>query len=146
MMSQAKIKTAQILTYSGIIPFAFFALLPLTQFQLPLIDNDLALIAYGTVIASFISGIHWGIYLFKESPLNLFITSNIIALLAWASLLIMPILGKLVIVLCLGALFYIDQKLHTETIIEDWFFKIRERASLCVMALITTNIIITCTL
>lgn len=126
---------AKILTYSGILPFiacavyVFFAD-NIPFFQISAMD---VLLAYGAIIASFIAGIHWGIYLFKDAPLNLFIHSNVIALLAWVSLLFPPLISAGILIMCFGYLLAIDRSIFKAGIYEDWFYQLRLHASCAVI-------------
>lgn len=126
---------AKILTYSGILPFiacavyVFFAD-NIPFFQISVMD---VLLAYGAIIASFIAGIHWGIYLFKDAPLNLFIHSNVIALLAWVSLLFPPLISAGILIMCFGYLLAIDRSIFKAGIYEDWFYQLRLHASCAVI-------------
>lgn len=127
---------ANILTFSGAVPFIVCALLTITSIDLPYIDVTVSdvMIGYGAVIASFIAGIHWGLYLFKSSPINLFVASNVITLIAWASLYFSAMLSALILVGCFVLLLLIDKQLVKHQIIEDWFYSLRLRISAIVIS------------
>jgi hypothetical protein len=137
-----KQQLAPLLTYGGLIPFIS---LPLIQIILP---NVLALdytqmsLTYGAIIASFISGMHWGVYLFKSCPVNLFIHSNIIALLAWLSVLSAPVIGFLILILCFLYLLYIDKKLYKAEILNAWFWRLRLYVTSIVILTLGLNVLI----
>lgn len=135
-------RVATTLTYAGGLPFiiAIFALF----IEVPqdaaartfLLD---AVMVYGAVIASFVSGVHWGIYLDPERAerveLNLFVSSNICALAAWVALLLpMPHAPFLLLAVVFAALFVIDRSLARNEIIEGWFLALRLRISTVVVA------------
>jgi hypothetical protein len=70
-MKKQHIKLAKILTYSGTIPFLsslIVVLFPLFEFNGVIIART-----YSAIIISFLSGIHWAVYLFyAEKSLNNF--------------------------------------------------------------------------
>jgi hypothetical protein len=126
---------AKILTYSGILPFIACAVYVFFKDDIPFFQISAmdVLFAYGAIIASFIAGIHWGIYLFKDAPLNLFIHSNVIALLAWISLLTPPLLNAGILIVCFGYLLAIDRSLFKAGIYDRWFYQLRLHASCAVI-------------
>lgn len=82
------------LVYFGAIPFMFgAACLMVGVTDLPIIGpTDTMIAIYGLVIATFLSGIHWGQHLGREDKWRsiLPITSNINAVLLWISYLLLP--------------------------------------------------------
>jgi hypothetical protein len=137
----ARRRTATALTYAGSLPF-IIALLALFL-EMPADDAvrvfllDAAML-YAAVIASFVSGIHWGLYLdpvrADRAELNLFVSSNICTLAAWTALLLpMPHAPFLLLAVVFSALFVIDRSLARQGIIEDWFFALRLRISAIVV-------------
>ncbi len=132
---------AKYLTYFGILPFLFALLSELFIDQVWGIRVDQILLVYGAVIVSFISGIHWGLYLFKASPINLFIHSNIITLLAWVAALLGPIIGNVILILCLGYLLFLDKKLYSEQLIDSWYFRLRARVTSVVVAILLLSLL-----
>jgi|TARA_R110002126_G_scaffold201791_4_gene349334 hypothetical protein len=134
---------AKILTYSGILPFIACAVYVVFADDIPFVQISAmdVLLAYGAIIASFIAGIHWGIYLFKDAPLNLFIHSNVIALLAWGSLLFPPLMSAGILILCFGYLLVIDRSVFQAGIYEDWFYQLRLHASCAVIGSLMLAII-----
>ncbi len=127
---------ARILTYAGALPFiAAVAALPLAP-AVATAPIWQAVLGYGAVIASFVSGIHWGLFLYRQGamPLNLFISSNVCALAAWAALLAPQRWQGLVILIAVFAvLFAIDRLLWRGGIHAEWFYRLR--------AVITTIVI-----
>jgi hypothetical protein len=126
------------LTLSGTLPFIGAAI---SVYVLP---NDLANLSlsfvavYGAVIISFLCGMHWGLYLYKYDQIgpNLFLESNIIALLAWVSVL----LGQISIALCFGMqvclfayLLWTDRNRLSSDIIRPAFYDLRLMATLIVV-------------
>jgi len=127
-------KYGSILTYLGVLPFWLAAAAIFFGFE-----HDfavLALRAYGAVIVSFISGIHWGIAMqdSQRKTLWLLASSNAIALMAWASLLAHSAISALcVLTLAFIVLLTIDSKLYRLQQIDLWFIRLRWRATLLVL-------------
>lgn len=93
-------------------------------------------LTYGAIIISFLSGIHWGLYLThaKARRINLMISSNVIALLAWLSLLLLiPVTQYLIQITCFISLLLIDRQLLADGAIERWFYQLRQQISLLVI-------------
>lgn len=137
--------TARILTLSGILPFAAGAA---GQWLAP----DSApwpawTLAYGAVIAAFIAGIHWAVHLLfaARAPLNLLVSSNVLALAAWLALLL-PAgpLPFLLLVAVFAALLAVDRALHRAGLIPAWFYRLRIQASsavvLCLLAMAAARV------
>ena len=91
---------AQCLTYAGVLPFLCAAIIPAVKPNFLGLNYDNIILTYGAVIVSFVAGVHWGIYLFKDPPLNLFIHSNIAALLAWSAVLVAHPGSAFILLLC----------------------------------------------
>ena len=125
--------TARWLTYAGILPFA--AGMAGQVFAPEAAPWREWTAAYGAVIAAFIAGIHWAVHLFfgDKAPLNLLISSNVLALAAWAALLLPAGPGpfRLLVVVFL-ALVLIDRRLHRADLIPEWFYLLRLQASAAV--------------
>ena len=133
-MHNTKRLLAKTLTYSGTLPLIASAVC----IYFPVNDFDSALIArtYGAIIISFLSGIHWAAYLFfaEKCPRNLLITSNVVALLAWASLLAThPPIAITLQALCFLYLLTLDLKLRDAGILPQWFYSLRRNATIIVV-------------
>jgi hypothetical protein len=130
-------KTAQVLTYLGILPFficAFLIVMDVEQQRAPFI-----LKAYGACIVAFLSGTHWTIALKNERLTGpwLLLTSNIMTLLACASLLVSLTFLSLCLQFCaLGLLLIIDLKLNTLGLMDPWFMRLRKRATCLVLIIL----------
>lgn len=125
---------AESLTYAGTLPLAGCALLLLMGFS-GLNFHTIAL-AYGAVIVAFLSGIHWGLYLtVKRKPkVNLFISSNVLTLVAFAALLFMPqTIAYLLLILCFLGLLALDGQLNAAQIFPRWFYDLRRNATVIVV-------------
>lgn len=128
----------KILTYSGTLPL--FASALSICFPVAIFDAPFVATTYSAIIISFLCGIHWAACLFfsERCPRNLLITSNVIALLAWASLLapqqpITPLLQAL----CFLYLLTLDSRLRDAGIIPKWFYTLRRHATIIVVLCLT---------
>ena len=81
-------KLAKILTYSGTLPLVVCVALIFSP--IAGVDSHRVAVTYSAIILSFLCGIHWAAFLFfaEKCPRHLLITSNVVALLAWCSLLV----------------------------------------------------------
>ncbi len=124
-------RLAKALAYSGLLPFLYFPVyLFFTGNDVIFgFDVEALLVAYSAVIVSFIAGIHWGIFLFKKGSLNLFLCSNIIALLACLSIFSIFFLNLIILILCLFFLILIDSSLFNQQLLDPWFYKLRLQVS-----------------
>ncbi len=133
-MKLKHIQLAKALTFLGAIPF----IAPVIGHVFGLRDLHLAQFAlnYGAVIAAFLCGIHWGLFLAKsdQTRLNLLITSNAFTLLAWASLLtLIPRYQYLIQIACFALLLMIDIELGKEGVIPRWFIELRKTVTSIVL-------------
>ena len=97
------------------------------------LNYDSVILTYGAVIASFVAGIHWGIYLFKDAPLNLFIHSNVVALLAWCAVMVAHPANTVILLICFLYLIVIDRQLWKAGVIEKWYLRTRLIATTLVL-------------
>lgn len=135
--STSKKIVARLFTYGGVLPFLFppcYRLLTGSSTFLA-VDVQTLLMTYGAVIVSFVAGIHWGVFLFRQCSLNLFLHSNIVALLSWLSLLSTLLWGVVILLFCFVYLLWIDTVLVRQQLLEPWFYRLRVHAS--VMALLS---------
>ena len=133
-MKKSSVILAKFLTYSGTLPIIGSAL----SIFFPVAGFDAVFIAttYSAIIISFLCGIHWAAYLFfvEKCPRNLLITSNFIALLAWASLINRnQAINTLFQALCFLYLLALDLKLRDAGIIPEWFYALRRNATIIVV-------------
>lgn len=119
------------LTYAGILPpWLGLGLAPYIGFP----QAGFGAMTYSAVIASFVCGMHWGVHMHAQGrlPVQLLLTSNIGALLAWALVLAsiwsMP-LAFIGLTLVLAGLLVIDRRLLSANLIEPWFWMLRRNAS-----------------
>jgi hypothetical protein len=126
-MKMKYIRLAKTLTFLGVIPF----IAPIIAHLFGVRDLHLAQFAlnYGAVIAAFLCGIHWGLFLAKsdQTRVNLLITSNAFTLLAWSSLLtLIPRYQYFIQIVCFSLLLMIDIALGKEGVIPRWFVALRK--------------------
>ena len=124
---------AQCLTYAGVLPFLGAAIMPAVKSNFLGLNYDSVILTYGAVIASFVAGIHWGIHLFKDPPLNLFIHSNIAALLAWCAVMVAHPANTVILLICFLYLIVIDRQLWKAGVIEKWYLRTRLIATTLVL-------------
>ena len=125
------------LTYLGLIPFILTLVLSFS-----LVNHSyaqLAFLCYGAVILSFLAGIHWGLA-FQKPRLDCFyliLSSNVIALLAWVSLLL-SISVVSIIFLLVGFIIQcaIDCRLQWCGVIPRWYLLMRVRVTLIVVIML----------
>jgi len=142
-MKKRQITLAKILTYSGTLPFITSAA---TQyFTLDGWDSALIAKTYSAIIIAFLCGIHWAAYLFfaEKCPRNLLITSNVTALLAWASLLLVhqPV-ALLLQSLCFLYMLTLDLKLRDAGILPEWFYSLRRNATAIVVVFLSALMVL----
>lgn len=124
---------AKWLTYLGAIPFMVAAIS--VCFGHAVYHMSSLSVTYGAVILSFISGIHWGLFLThaQRAPINLLVSSNITALLAWLSLLlVVPFTQYLILMFSFIGVWLVDRQLVKHGLIETWFYQLRTRITVIV--------------
>ena len=123
-----------ILPYLGTLPFVLgtFAKMSGSFPMIYFIDTRRIVLSYGVLIISFMAGVHWGQYLSgTRGKLNLLITSNVIALVAWISgLLLLPMHICYVLIVLFAILYFIDRGLQ----LEPAYLKTRRNVTLIVCA------------
>lgn len=133
---------SQALTYAGALPF--FLLLPPTLTLLEPLDALKSFLAYGAVIASFMAGTLWGIVQGRETPaIGQLLASNVLALAAWASLLIEP--GRVALIIQLivfVALLAADRRLASASLEKPWYWTLRTRVTALVCIAYAAKIIL----
>jgi hypothetical protein len=82
-MKVAHSRLAYGLAFAGALPF--MAAIGLVAFNWQADRAITFALTYGAVIIAFLSGIHWAVFLFRpvECPQNLFVISNVTALIGW---------------------------------------------------------------
>lgn len=82
---------------------------------------------YGALIASFISGIHWGAAILSSegTAVRLLFLSNVAALLAWLAALLPPSSGFLLLAVLFAAFLIVDRQLRRRGLWPEWFWTLR---------------------
>lgn len=117
---------AHFLTFAGSLPLFLSIILKLAGATFYGITPLWIFLSYSVVIISFISGIHWGIFLTNDCQRNLFIESNIIVLTAWTALLINHKWCLILTLCCFIYLLLIDKVLFNSSNISKWYWKLRK--------------------
>ena len=130
-----------ILAFAGVTPFLAGALLPLAGIvSLPVLGPlDVLVSSYGLAIVSFLTGIHWATYLYRqdEVPFNLMISSNVVFLAAWFAFVLASTGGALTAQLvALIVLLLIDRGLQARGLISADYFRTRAIATILAAAAI----------
>ncbi len=140
-MQRDQIIWAKALTLLGAIPFVAAVLAQIAG--MAHYHTAYLSLTYGAIIISFLSGIHWGLYIThaKAKRINLLVSSNILALLAWLSLLLLvPVTQYLIQITCFMSLLVIDRQLAADGAIEAWFYQLRLQISslviICLLLLV----------
>lgn len=118
------------LAYAGAIPFVACAVMMwMGQRDLAgILYVEDVLIVYGLVIATFLNGVHWGTYLYQSerSPLNLFITSNVVTIAIWlvfmTTTLVVTLISQMI---AFAILLLIDWWLLRAAVIPASYFRLR---------------------
>jgi hypothetical protein len=124
-MTLTSVNLTRLLTFSGAIPFAVFAI-P----HFPFIDETArieAFLAYGAVIASFMAGTLWGFVQVRSTPhIGILLASNVFALAAWGTLLAGPGRSALLVQLLLFAgMLLVDRELANRSQEPRWYWDMR---------------------
>ena len=80
-----------------------------------------ALAAYGALIASFLGGIHWGLAMQGQQPVNLRLLWGVSpSLLAWIAVLLPLSAGLLLLAMLLLACYAVDRRLYASAGLSGW--------------------------
>ncbi|QLC25933.1 DUF3429 domain-containing protein [Parasphingopyxis algicola] len=118
------------LAYAGALPFVAGAALAVTGVDPAsgLGPAPLIVAAWALTIVSFMAGVHWGQYLAagEEIGINLFLTSNAIAITGWLAFLLLPVSRALLVFAALFAiLLLIDRRLRKADHIAPGYWRTR---------------------
>lgn len=132
-------RLTRLLAAAGAIPFLIGAFAPLLGVELDTRHGNIeaAALAYGLTIASFMAGVHWGTALSATRPLpvNLFISSNVVALAAWFVYLFARVeAAALVLALLFAVLLAIDWRLYRSGVIDGDYWHTRLGVTVVVIA------------
>jgi ATP/ADP translocase len=125
------------LAFAGALPFVASALLLWAgHTSLPVLGSVSKIAAsYGLLILAFMAGVQWGQRLVGiETSLNLFVTSNAVALAGWFSyLLLSPKLFFASLALLFAVVLLIDKRLAAEGHLSDDYIRTRTTVSALVV-------------
>lgn len=130
-------KTAILLTFAGAIPF--FIALTILWLDVDVFGYRGAILshAYGILIASFIAGTQWGMYLLKPTGKNLFVWSNVLFFLIASSLFFFAELyGFLILIASYGLALWIDVQSFNAGLFEEWYIQMRKKITSIVVAVL----------
>jgi len=135
----AKTRIYSILTYAGALPFIACALLPLIGVraiqQIGSVDYIAAV--YALTIVSFMAGVHWGMALDQqrtEWPVNLFLSSNAVTIMAWlAFLTTTPKITLIMGILAFLYLLWVDERLYSLNLLTAHYLQTRRRVTALVV-------------
>ena len=119
-----------LVTYAGAVPFIACAMMLYSGIDtingVGSVSNISAVFAL--IVVSFIAGLHLGTYLMyrTQTPKALFIISNVIAVIAWASLLFADLTTAiLILIFAFAYLLLVDYLLRRELFISKGYFNTR---------------------
>jgi hypothetical protein len=133
------------LIYAGALPFIFTTMVALIgpNSYMYLLDARALFNSYALIICCFLCGALWGLGLAKPDklPVNVFLWGNSAVVLLWFSWYLLPTFAyRLVLLLVLLWLLWIDRRLLRADIISSWYFKLRVRitamVTVCVVLLL----------
>lgn len=116
---------ANLLAFSGAIPFVVPIVLSVLKLDVLGLDYQRIVYTYAAVIASFMSGIYWALALQRDYIMRLFVESNAITLAAWFALLWYSPYSLLIFIACFICLLFIDLRLYRKGFLEIWYIKLR---------------------
>ncbi|MBY4593423.1 MULTISPECIES: DUF3429 domain-containing protein [Rhizobium] len=120
-----------VLTYLGALPFW---LLILASVAAPQIEAQRAFIIYGAIIGSFMAGTLWGSIQNGRHDVLVVVSSNVLALVAFATLLIgSTTVSLLTQMISFGLLLAADARIIAEHDDLGWYLKLRVRVTLVVL-------------
>jgi len=121
---------ATILSYFGLMPFVFAAvILAFHVYAIPYLGKVTNIISvYGLIVSTFLSGIHWGQHLERSNPWHLYlpIVSNTSAVALWVCYLVLPFnYFSLVLSASFLIALIIDKTLYDAGLLNDRYFYTR---------------------
>jgi hypothetical protein len=116
---------AAVLGLAGVIPFAAGALCSFQPDTLGAFAN-VALLAYGAVILSFLGGIHWGLAIGQRDPSYRRLGLGVVPSLAgWVAFLLGGAAGLLLLAAAFVAVLALDVQLTRDGMAPTWFPRLR---------------------
>jgi len=126
-------RTAALLGFGGVLPFAALAaaawVAPAGYQQLV----TTAMIGYGAVILSFLGAAQWGAAIIKPTPSpDRLIWSVIPALIAWLAVILPPILGLPTLIAGVALCYVVDQRAVAAGFLPLWYSGLRQPLTILV--------------
>lgn len=135
----AKTRIYSMLTYAGALPFmacALMALLGMSSIKL-IGSVDYIAAVYALTIVSFMAGVHWGMALDPQQiklPINLFLSSNAVTIMAWLAFLITtPKITLIIGILAFLYLLWVDYRLYSLNLLTAHYFQTRRHVTALVV-------------
>lgn len=118
------------LSIAGLVPFA--AAVAAIWGGVSWLDGWLLLQSYGAIILSFLAGMHWGRGLGAQNihAVPMLLWSNVIALIAWLTLLMSTkLMIASILFSCFTLQYLVDMRLARLGIMPHWFLPIRQHVT-----------------
>jgi len=119
--------TATALTYTGALPFWLLMLAPETVLG---VNTASVFLSYGAIISSFMAGTLWGTEIRGRGDLLIIVSSNVFALVAFATLVFgLSVAALLIQMVLFGFLLLIDYRTLAGRDDQRWYWKLRLRVT-----------------
>jgi hypothetical protein len=141
IMNENNKRLIKILAYAGLLPFIISIIFSFSNYDPFFLTNNLLIHIYGTIIVSFLAGIHWGISLLKYTSYNLLIHSNIIAVLSWFSFFLDHSIGIFLLIFSFLYLLCIDYNLYRKGILEYYYMSVRVSVTFLVISCLIVDLV-----
>jgi len=114
-------RSAQVLGYAGLIPFVVFATVAYAMDAPEQGLASFAMRAYAATIISFLGAIHWGLAMRQSQPNRWLLWWGITpSLVAWVSLLVMPLAGSFILAATLWLCYSVDRRVYPLFGLQAW--------------------------
>ncbi len=135
-------KLANILGYSGLIPFVFFSLLNWIDVTV-VTEPHHYLLTYGAIILSFMGAVHWGVAMsIKSDNASYQLGISVIpALLGWLALLLPLIYGYSILIVSFSLLCLLDNIHNKQGVFPGWYYPMRVKlTTIVVLSLVLASL------
>jgi signal transduction histidine kinase len=121
---------ATALTYMGALPFSLLMLAPETVLG---VNTASVFLSYGAVISSFMAGTLWGTQTRGRGDVLVIVTSNVFALVAFATLVLgLSVTALLMQMVLFGFLLLADYRTLARRDDQRWYWKLRLQVTMVV--------------
>ena len=129
-MNTTRRNVATVLTYMGALPFWLLMLAPETVLG---VNTASIFLSYGAIISSFRAGTLWGTETRGRGDLLMIVTSNVFALIAFATLVLgLSVTALFVQMVLFGLLLMADYRTLAGRDDQRWYWKLRLRVTVIV--------------